>query len=80
MICKQKFRDVYSFTFILISSSLKLGLRMSNYNDNKNYRYSDASYSYNNINQLGKRSQVEYDGIEIVGTRPELNTIYSTIS
>ena len=48
--------DLYSIKgyililFFFISTSLLLGLRMSNHNDNKRYRYIDALYSYNNSN------------------------------
>ena len=62
------FRNIYLFLFFFISTSLKLGIRMSN-NKEKNYRYNYAPYSYNNINQTGKISSVEYYEIKIVGTR-----------
>ena len=50
---------------------------MSNYNDNKNYIYNDASYHYNKSNQNGKKSPIEDDEIEIVGTRPVLDRNFS---
>ena len=43
---------------------------MSNYNDNKEYGFTDVSYSYKNSTQHGKKSPIEYDKKEIVGTRP----------
>ena len=52
---------------------------MSNYNDNKNYIYNDASYYYNKSNQTGKKSPIEDNEIEIVGTRPVLIKIFSNI-
>ena len=46
-----------------------LYLRMSNYNDGNKNRYNDALYSYNSSNWYGKISQVEYDEIQIIGTK-----------
>ena len=52
---------------------------MSNYNDNKKYKYNNASYSYYKSNKPGKKSPVEDDEIEIVGTRPAFNGNFSPI-
>ena len=68
------------FPLFFISTSSKLGLRMSNYNDRKNYRYKNSSYSYNNSNQPSKISPLEGVGIQIVGTMPVLNKIIRQFS
>ena len=52
---------------------------MSNNSNSKNYRYNDASYSYNKSNNPEKKSPVEDDEIEIVGTRPAFNRKFSPI-
>ena len=52
------FRDVYLFLLFFISTSSKVGLRISKYNNKNNYRYTYASYSYNKSNQTFKISPV----------------------
>ena len=42
-------------------------------------RNNDPSLSYNNSNHIGKRSPVENDKIQIVGTKPSINYKFSTI-
>ena len=75
--CKS-FRTMYLFTLFFHNNfSKEKGLRMFNYNDNKNYIYNDASYHYNKSNQNGKKSPIEDDEIEIVGTRPVLDRNFS---
>ena len=46
---------------------------MSNYNGNKNYGFNGASKSYKKSTYYVRKSPVEYDEIEIVGTRPVIN-------
>ena len=43
-------------------------------NNNNNNRYNDSYYSYNKINRSGKRSPVDKDKNQIVGTKPAMNT------
>ena len=52
---------------------------MSNYNDNKEYGFTDVSYSYKNSTQHGKKSPIEYDKKEIVGTRPAKYSKFLTV-
>ena len=52
---------------------------MSNYNYNKKNGFNYASYFYKNIFQNGKKSHVEDDAIEPVGTRTAINRHFSSI-
>ena len=46
---------------------------MSRFNNNTQKRNNDPYLSYNNSNHIGKRSPVENDEIQIVGTKPSIN-------
>ena len=51
---------------------------MSNYNDNKKYRFNNASSSSENITQ-NRKSPVEDEDIEIIGTKPVISITLSPI-
>ena len=41
------------------------------------YCFNDDSYPYKNGTHLGKKSPFEHDVIEVIGTRPAINTSFS---